>query len=147
LEAGVFKAKLVDLTTEDGQYGPQAKFVFELDGVRAEDGSPGRLWAWSSFKLTPATKLHRWVQALGGERPVPKTQYNLSKLMGARCRVLVEIKDTDDGPRPRVHEVLPVVKVAKPTATGDACSECGEAVEVYDADGTAYCAGHAPQGE
>jgi hypothetical protein len=44
-----------------------------------------------------------------------------------------------------VHEVLPAVKVAKPTATADACADCGEPVEVYGADGTAYCAQHAPE--
>ena len=71
LEAGVFKAKLISVDMDDGQYGPQAKWVFELDGVTAEDGTPGRLWAWSSFKLTPSTKMHRWVLALGGARPVP----------------------------------------------------------------------------
>jgi len=147
LEAGVYKASLAELTTEDGQYGPQAKFVFALDGITAEDGSPGRLWAWSSFKLTPATKLHRWVLALGGKRPIPGQQYNLSALIGAHCRVLVELKETDDGPRPRVHEVMPAVKAAKATASADGCSQCGEPVEVYAPDGTPYCMAHAPTEE
>ena len=147
LEAGVYKAKLVSIETADGQYGEQAKFVFELDGVTAEDGTPGRLWAWSSWKLTPSTKMHRWVMALGGERPVPRQQYNLSKLIGARCRLLIELKDTDDGPRPRVHEVLPAVKAAKPTAGTGGCVECGEPVEVYGPDNTPYCMAHAPTEE
>jgi len=145
LEAGVFKAKLISVDMDDGQYGPQAKFVFELDGITAEDGSPGRLWAWSSFKLTPATKLHRWVMALGGKRPVPGQQYNLSALVGAHCRVLVELKETDDGPRPRVHEVMPALKVAKPTAPCDACVDCSEPAEVYGEQGTPYCMAHAPE--
>lgn len=147
LEPGVYRAKLVSVTSEDGQYSTQAKFVFELAGVTAEDGAPGQLWAWSSFKLTPATKLHRWVLALAGKRPVPGQQYNLSALVGAPCRVLVELKETEDGPRPRVHEVMPAVKVAKPTASADTCVECGEPVEVYGPDNTPYCAAHAPQEE
>ena len=146
LEAGVYRATVKSLESVDGQYGPQAKFVFELDGLNLEDGSPASLWAWASWKLNPATKLHRWVLALGGERPVPGHQYNLSKVIGTRCRLLIENKETEDGTRARVREVLPLVKAAKPTAPTDGtCVECGEQVVVYGPDGTGYCETHAPQ--
>lgn len=158
LEPGFYDARLVSIESADGQYGAQAKWVFELPDVAADDGSPGQLWAWSSWKLTARTKMHGWVLGLGGVKPVPGQQYSLDALFGRACRLLVDLRETDDGPRPHVQDVLPPVRKAKPAAPPAAVPEaespplpepeacfCGGGLHAYSPSGQPLCERHAAE--
>lgn len=116
LEPGVYPATLIQLECVDGQFGQQAKLIFELDGITVEDGSAANLWAWASWKLNPMTKLWSWVVALMDEPPTTGESFDLQALIGAPCRLLVETHVTEQGKWARVNGVLPAERAAKKSA-------------------------------
>ena len=135
IAAGAYDATVASVEPADGEYGQQVKFVFALDSEIGEDGEPIALWAWASSKLNPRTKLYKWATALMDSAPAIGARFDVSRLTGLPCRVLVNLEDSDDGPRARVVDVQ-----GRP-----GCSQCGGDVEIYTRDGQPFCSAHAPR--
>ena len=150
IEAGAYAADITDIQATDGQFGAQVKFVFTLTERKKDDGGPIEMWAWASQKLSPQSKLWRWIATVTGEKPVVDQAYRVTQLQGRPCQILVNIVDTEQGPRPRVVDVLGP-KRPRPGATAAPSGlaicvipNCGEKVHIYDDDGNGFCVKHMP---
>lgn len=153
IPAGVHAGTVMAIEKAEGQFygGGQVKFTVELDGQTKDDGSPLDMWAWANAKLSTKSKLTRWVKALG-QTPVIGQTFDVEKLAGLRCGVLVEREELKDGVRCRVKELLPPTNGSKPQATAhpmeepEYCSEpdCVQNLAYFDADGKPYCTQHGP---
>ena len=71
-----YEGDLVRIEPDDGQYGPQLKWIIELDDDEpwtADDGTeePNETWTWCSTKLTTheKNKFRKYVKGLTGEEP------------------------------------------------------------------------------
>ena len=94
LPVGEYPAVIVEATPDEGQFGPQIKFVFNVAGGQY-DGCV--LSAWTSQKFSSKSKLYQWTRAAFG-RDIPKT-YNLDtdELLGRHVNLVVTIQQKDDG--------------------------------------------------
>lgn len=93
--AGVYVATVKDLTEDDGQFGPQIKFVFEIEETLAcdsgdpEDWVGQEKWGWCSDSLTPNTKLFKWArQILGGDFEIGDDLV-LDDMIGRKVRITI----------------------------------------------------------
>ena len=99
LKMGEYDAEVLDIETEDGQFGEQLKFAFSLDN---EDKT---LHGWCSFKYSDKTKLYAWTKAILGSAP---DEFSSAALIGKRCVLAVVQKVKDDGATfNRIEAVLP----------------------------------------
>jgi hypothetical protein len=147
LPAGVYPGTVQSVTPAEGEFGPQAKFVVTLDN---QDADNSEAWAWCSQKISPKSKLARWIKALNAPAYVKGQPYDVEQLAGRRCGVLIERETLPDGSgRCRVKELLPPANGANPQA--DDVSHCVECFAPLGADGyfTAtgepYCGEHGPR--
>jgi len=70
LPAGSYLAKVQAFKPTDGQFGPQLEGIFDIQAPPAYAGR--QVKGWTSAKLSPATKLYRWLCALyDGAENVP----------------------------------------------------------------------------
>lgn len=102
LEAGEYPATIVEVLAEEGQFGPQLKFKFQLDDGRT-------LLGWCSQTFSPKSKLYNWTKAAFGGSEIPRT-YNLNTdhLQGRGVRLFVTVEPGRDGEYNKISNVLPV---------------------------------------
>jgi hypothetical protein len=106
-----YDGTIVEIMDTEGQFGPQFKWIIELDDDEPlDDGSARESWAYCSQKLTPRSKLYGWATALGWD-PDSGT-LDVDKIEGRRCSVMFEsYKGTDsDG---NVVDREKIVKIRK----------------------------------
>lgn len=151
VDPGTYDAIVEDITVEDGQFGPQYKFVFELVGQTKDDGSPIKQWGWASQTLTPLSKLFKWVSAIDGKMPPMGVAFDIDSMIGKSCQVFVNNVDGPTGPKLKIVDVLGPKKraAAAPPAAARPATEticavkgCGGEVDKYTSSGTALCVGH-----
>lgn len=102
-EGRPYHGTLKAIEEADGDYGEQFKWVFELDEDEGREQ-----YAWCSRKLTPRSKLTRWVKALSGRMPNfdDDEEINLDDFVGRRVAVEFEHDFLNDGTvRDRVAKV------------------------------------------
>ena len=92
-----YDAECTEAEYLDGQYGPQVKLLYRID----TDKGPQVVRYWSKIppRMTARTKLAQVFSAHLG-RPLsfdPPEDLELDDLVGARVRVLLEIKEGKDG--------------------------------------------------
>lgn len=93
--AGVYVARVAKLEEDDGQFGAQIKFFFEIQDVvtsnddTAEDWVGEQKWGWSSDKLTPNTKLYRWFWTLTGYEPDIDEDLDLGDMIGKQAVITI----------------------------------------------------------
>ncbi len=106
-EQGVYRAKLVDLQEDEGQFGPFVKWFFEL---LEEDYEGQTIRGQSSVPeaFTAATKMWQWTQGLLGRAIQPGESINLEDLIGHECLLTIGHKETDRGIFATVDAVNPV---------------------------------------
>lgn len=122
LETGTYPARVKSVEQEDGKFGEQAKFVFELD-----DSDEQTLTAWASATYSVKTKLGRWVSVLLGGMP---DEFDTDLLIDRPCRITVLLKTKDDGTQyNRVDDVLPVKTQVKPVSEAPASDAAVKQVE------------------
>lgn len=116
IPTGEYQAVISDIVADEGQFGPQVKFTFDVITPGYENA---QLVAWTSQSFSPKSKLFRWTQAAFGGRPIPPTwDFDSDKLIGRQVRLVVVAKQGQDGTEfNRVNDVLPVVK-PMPSANG-----------------------------
>ncbi|OGO27116.1 MAG: hypothetical protein A2W33_07045 [Chloroflexi bacterium RBG_16_52_11] len=104
IEAGVYQAKIADVEdVPDGQFGPQLKFTFLVDGFEPEV----KLLAWASKKFSDKSKLLKWTEAALGRLPADAA-FDSDLLIGKSVQLNVILKTTASGEVNRVDDVLPL---------------------------------------
>lgn len=156
LEPGVYDATLtaiedVGVSPAFPDSGPRFRIVYTLDGMEDDDGQPVKMFDWCSQKLTTGAKqsnLWKLTEALGVP-PQKGVPYDVeAQLVGKRCQVVINTKDTQNGPRPGIASILPPKKGAAPAAAApqpvaqDVCKVCGGPLDKYTKSGTPLCANH-----
>lgn len=140
----LYPATLKEWSEEEGQYGPQIKFVFNL-GQR-EDGSDDDKWLWAGLRLTPRTDLWAICKAFG-LNPVLGQDFDtevFNTLVGTKWSVLIKHVDTPAGPREKITEILPLAQSTPEKACVFPKCKATE-TSVYDGDGDPWCEEHAPK--
>lgn len=104
---------------ENSQFDPRVyRFLFETTEVVDAEGKPIVLDAISSRKLTPNSKLTRWVNALIGHIPTVGDSINLEEVVGKECLAVVVIKKTDQGGEfARIDDIVAAPKRATRSAS------------------------------
>jgi hypothetical protein len=109
-EAGVYRAKLIDLETlkgsivdeKTGQPRMYMKWTFEL----LEDGYDRQtLRGNSSLAFGPRAKARQWAEALLGRRIESGESVNEDDLIGKECDLMVRPEETDRGTFAKVESV------------------------------------------
>lgn len=139
VDTGTYTARLIEVTPENGQYGPQLKLRFRLE-------SGAILTAWASATLSERTKLGSWTRAVLGYLP---DELDTDALIDRECRLSVVVKTREDGSEyNKVDEVLPLrARQGGPRAPAGrerTCAECGAPAECHTPDGRGWCDAHAP---
>ncbi len=106
-DQGVYRARLVNLQEDEGQYGPFVKYFFEFleegyecQTIRGQSSIPET--------FTAATKMWQWAQALLGRAIQPGEDIDLEDLIGNECMLTIAHKETDRGTFATVEAVNPV---------------------------------------
>jgi hypothetical protein len=112
-EAGVYRARLVDLETTEGSVvddktgrpRPYIKWTFEL----LEEGYEARtIRGNSSTNFGPQAKARAWAGALLGRTIAAGEQVGEDDLIGKDCDLMVTLEETDRGVFAKVDSVNPV---------------------------------------
>lgn len=109
LPAGQYPAKITDIELdEDGQFGPQFKFIFNLP--TGEDGEKRALTGWTSDVFSNRSKLYSWcrVAVFNGE-DVPRDYIlNTDDFLGKYVFRLVTVEKREDGTKfNKIKEMMP----------------------------------------
>jgi hypothetical protein len=105
LPIGEYTAKITDIDADDGKFGPQVRFEFEIQGG---DYSGQTLLAWASATFSPRSKLYAWTRAALGSDILPDYDFNSDDLLGRMVMVTVVIRPNDDGAEfNRVENIRP----------------------------------------
>ena len=111
--AGLYPAKVLDVTQEEGQWGPYLKFIFGLQSGATVTGC-------CSAKFSTKSKLYKWTRAilLDGQ-PAPKGfVLRISALIGRYCELQVGVELDKDGDNFNVIEaIFPAQQAAAPAST------------------------------
>jgi hypothetical protein len=106
-EPGIYRAGLVDIQESEGQFGPFAKWFFELLEEGYEDQT---IRGQSSIPetFTAATKTWQWAQSVRGRTIQPGEEIDLKDLIGNECMLTLGHKETERGTFATVEAVNPV---------------------------------------
>lgn len=152
LDEGMYPATVNAIGEEEGQFGPQFKFTWVLDGKFHEKGDkagqPIDIWDWCSQKLTPKSKL--WQIAIGlGVQPVLGQGFDTDDLLGRRANLVIKHVDTATGPKAKIVDML---KVGSPVPAQKAedeglcvvCAKKGKSIPYtkFSASGEMLCEAH-----
>lgn len=120
-----FPAVIQTIEVADGMFGPQLKWIINIDGELNDDGTAQDTWAFCSQKLTPRSKLYAWASGILGKGNVPE-RLNPAIFIGQHVDVFFEryMGDTPDGTKVEKERVSKIrasrtgsAKTAQPTAT------------------------------
>ena len=105
LPVGEYTAKISAIEADDGKFGAQVKFEFEIQGG---DYAGQTLLAWASAKFSPRSKLFAWTRAALSSDISPDYDFNSDDLLGRPVMVTVVIRPNEDGAEfNRVESVRP----------------------------------------
>ena len=91
---GQYPAQVKEISAEEGQYGAQYKYVFEIsDG----DYEGTNLWAWSSQKFSAKSKLKKWAMAATQQTFASGDQFYPSSMAGKPVQIVVLVEQNEDG--------------------------------------------------
>lgn len=95
IEPGVYPGKITDILEEDGQFGPQLKFIFLLDPFEGfEDGK--QLHSWCSRKFSSKSKLYTWTTSILGRLPSDYV-FDSDDILNKSILVVVDNRFSTDG--------------------------------------------------
>ena len=95
LPNGLYAAHVVEVTEDVGQFGPQLKVLFEVDGGE-HDGR--QLVGWCSAKLSSRSKLAAWVKAILRLEALPAGyELDTESLAGKPVTIATEKVQRTDG--------------------------------------------------
>lgn len=90
LETGEYPAEVTEIALENGQFGEQLKFTFELENGHS-------LWGWASAKFSTKSKLYAWTQAILNQQISPTYVLDTDDLVGRKVKLVVVTEERDDG--------------------------------------------------
>ena len=151
LAPGTYSAVVKAVEPDESSFNNEGstKFTFTVaDGDEVQEP-----WAWSSQKLSPASKLWRWIETLTGESPITGEDYVIESLVGRQCRLRIGTREDMKGEvHPAVLDILPAANPTQsaPSAAenGTGCLECSGPLGAdgyFTADGKPYCGKHGPR--
>ena len=162
VEPGVYDAKIVDMIEEDGNFGGQIKFVFELADQFYESGARAgeniQQWGWASTTLSPKSKLWKWLRQVTGITPVFGQPFDVTAALLGQP-VIITMGYSESGDRVVVTDVnkgkgaakaqpaaRPAPAAAAPAEATDKLicvfPKCGREAFSLDDDGNAQCPKH-----
>ncbi len=108
LKKGVYPARVKSIDEDDGQFGPQFKWIFKITAGRAKGSE---LFGWCSQVLSPKSKLRAWSEAI-----LPETDFDAKgfvldtdDLIDGDCQLVVTVTTGNDGvERNKIESLLPV---------------------------------------
>ena len=89
-----YKARIVEIDEDEGQFGPQVKFSFIILGGEY-DGQT--LLGWCSAKFSSQSKLYHWTRAAFSADIPTDYSFNSDDLLNRKVALTVVIKQKDDG--------------------------------------------------
>lgn len=127
LEPGTYKVQLMDLKEtqlENPSFGngDVIRFVLETTDVMDTEGNPIELDGIANDKLTPMSKLTRWLAAFG-VTAIPGEDVDMEEAVGREAMAVVVLKPGKDGTDmfPRIDDLVPLPKSGKaPTGPTEA---------------------------
>lgn len=114
LDAGTYTVQLMDLvetTLENPQYGngDVIRFALETTDVVDEEGNPVQLDGIANDKMTPMSKLSRWLSAFGVSAK-PGEDVDMEEAIGKQAMAVIVLKPGKDGTGafPRIDDLVPL---------------------------------------
>ena len=92
---GTFDAEVIDIQELNGRHGPMVRIEFKL--VTKNEWNGRTVNGLASKKLSAATKLGRWVEAILGRMPDVGEEVTADHLLKKPCRVEIKHKTNPDG--------------------------------------------------
>ena len=106
LPVGEYQATIGAAAMEDGQFGTQVKFRFDVTTPGFEARS---VTGWASATFSPKSKLYQWTRAAFGRDIPPEYDLNLDHLLDRPVVLVLVTKTGDDGAEyNKIHDVRPV---------------------------------------
>lgn len=112
---GDYPAKIKDITEEEGKFGAQLKFIFDIGEVEDIEGNVEErtLSAWCSQTLSFKSKLWGWCQAAGLD---PTEGVDTEDLIGKRVVLTVVVTKKDGKTYNKIESVRRPAKRANGSA-------------------------------
>jgi hypothetical protein len=108
IPAGEYPAKITNIEKDDGRFGEQLKFTFNLQP--GDNGERRELIGWTSYVFSTRSKLYKWVRAAlfdGGQIPRGYV-LDTDDLLGKPVILVVTKKLSEEGDEfNKVDDVLP----------------------------------------
>lgn len=103
---GSYDAKVLEVTEQEGNFGPQLKWQFEV--ISPEEYAGHKLVAWTSTSPSLKSKLVKWIAACLGRQIGAGETLKIESVLGKRVALSVVVQEgTDGGEFNRVHDVKP----------------------------------------
>lgn len=134
---GFYTAEVVDIESEESEYGPRIKMILETDRI-GENGQKLNIWHYCSPKLSKKSKLAQTVTGiLGCKFDELDDDFNLETLVGKKTKVIVKHAESQSTGNPfaKIESFLPVNGSGQQqptTAIVDASNEAGEDIAAED---------------
>jgi hypothetical protein len=101
---GLHTAKITEIKYGESQYGKTIKFLFAIQDV---DGEPIISGMASAEKLTPMTKLYKWLLALNGGGAIPvNADIEPEIFVGKGVKIFVENTEKNGAEYSNVKDIL-----------------------------------------
>jgi len=112
---GTYDAVVEAITTEDGMYGPQLKWEFDLADMDKT------LLGWTSTTFSRKSKLYAWTRAIVfNGATIPKSYaFSDADVLGKPVKLVVLTKEGDNGEFNRIDTVLPATVASNGGRTED----------------------------
>jgi hypothetical protein len=124
LPTGDYIARIEEIEEDNGAYGPQVKFTFEIveDKLTSSGESvKGKtLLGWASARFNRNTKLYKWTRAALGRDLAPDEPFDSDQVAGRNVTLAVVVQQRDDlSEYNKVTDVRPArnTNEAAPTAS------------------------------
>lgn len=108
LKKGVYPARVKSVDEDDGQFGPQFKWIFTITAGRSKGTT---IFGWSSQVLSPKSKLRAWAEAIlpNENFDAPGFVLDTDDLVEGDCQLVLGVTAGNDGvDRNKVESLLPV---------------------------------------
>lgn len=93
-----YPGTIVNVEDADFGFGPTVVFVIELDDdPLTDEGDKRQVKAMASDKLTPRSKLTRWVKGIFGEEVLEEGVVDLDLATAERIQVMFEHSENSNG--------------------------------------------------
>lgn len=105
LPVGEYPARIKGVDADEGAYGSQVRFEFEVQGG---DYGGRSLLGWASAKFSQKTKLYAWTRAALDTDIHRSYSFNSNDLIGKMVELTVMVRARDDGSEfNRIEDVRP----------------------------------------